>query len=170
MEPMPKEPPFDVSNGWRGGGDGYPSFFFWCRESFLLHLSLLSHLLFPNQQRTLNKLPTELRCIKFVNKHRLSMRINWHQTCKDVYATCTYSNWASILHTTVGGWVPIHQGWGPWNRARSSAARQATANQDDWARSEKTPPQKKKKNSTIVQKLAFPFSTFLLKILLFRLD
>ncbi len=29
----------------------------------------------PNQQRTLNKLPPELRCRKFVNMHRLSMEI-----------------------------------------------------------------------------------------------
>ncbi len=28
----------------------------------------------PNQQRTHNKLPTELRCRNFVNKHRLSIR------------------------------------------------------------------------------------------------
>ncbi len=34
----------------------------------------------PNQQRTLNKLPTELRCGHFVDKHRLSMQIR-HQTC-----------------------------------------------------------------------------------------
>ncbi len=30
----------------------------------------------PNQQRTLNKLPTDLRCRNFVNKHRLSIRIS----------------------------------------------------------------------------------------------
>ncbi len=29
----------------------------------------------PNQQRTLNKLPTELRCRNFANKHRLSVQI-----------------------------------------------------------------------------------------------
>ncbi len=31
--------------------------------------------LLPNQQRTLNKLPTELRCRNFANKHRLSIQI-----------------------------------------------------------------------------------------------
>ena len=31
--------------------------------------------LLPNQQHTLNKLSTELRCRNFVNKHRLSMQI-----------------------------------------------------------------------------------------------
>ncbi len=43
----------------------------------------------PNQQRTLNKLPTELRCRNFVVKHRLSMQIGG-QACKrrvrNVYA------------------------------------------------------------------------------------
>ncbi len=29
----------------------------------------------PNQQRTLNKLPTGLRCRNFVNKHRLSIQV-----------------------------------------------------------------------------------------------
>ena len=32
------------------------------------------HFTAPNQQRTLNKLPTELRCRDFVNNHRLSMQ------------------------------------------------------------------------------------------------
>ncbi len=37
----------------------------------------------PNQQRTLNKLPTELRRRNFVNKHRPSMQIgaNHARTC-----------------------------------------------------------------------------------------
>ena len=52
----------------------------------------------PNQQRTLNKLPPELRCRNFEHTNR-------RQMCKNVYATWTYSNWASILHSTVGGWV-----------------------------------------------------------------
>ena len=30
---------------------------------------------------------------------------NGRQTCKNVYAMFMYYNWASILHTTVGGWV-----------------------------------------------------------------
>ena len=58
----------------------------------------------PNQQRTLNKLPPELRCRSFVDNHWLSMRVG-AQTCKNVYATCAYSDWAPILHATVAGWV-----------------------------------------------------------------
>ncbi len=27
------------------------------------------------------------------------------QVCKNMHAMCTYSNWVSILHTTIGGWV-----------------------------------------------------------------
>ena len=57
----------------------------------------------PNQQHTLNKLPTELRCRIFFNKHRLSVQIVAKRAkacmqCKNVYASCT----------TVGGW-----GWLP---------------------------------------------------------
>ena len=40
----------------------------------------------------------------FVNEHRLSMRIG-AKTCKNVRATCMYSDRASILHTTGGGWA-----------------------------------------------------------------
>ncbi len=36
---------------------------------------LCCQLLLPNQQRTLNKLPSELRCRNFVNKHRLNIQI-----------------------------------------------------------------------------------------------
>ncbi len=42
----------------------------------------------PNQQRTLSKLPTELRRRNFVNKRRLSMQIGT-QTCENTCATCT---------------------------------------------------------------------------------
>ncbi len=46
----------------------------------------------PNQQqRTLNELPTELRCRNFDYKHRLSIQIDV-QTCKNVCAMRTYSN------------------------------------------------------------------------------
>ena len=57
-------------------------------------------------KRTLNKLPTELRCRKL-----LLISTNWAyksapNACENVCATCTiYSNWASILHTTIAGWV-----------------------------------------------------------------
>ncbi len=58
----------------------------------------------PNQQRTLHKLPTELRCRNFVTKHRLSIQI-CAKRAKNVCATCICTNGASIFHTTVGGWV-----------------------------------------------------------------
>ncbi len=45
----------------------------------------LCSVLQPNQQRTLNKPLTELRCRNFVDKHRLSMQIG-AQMCKNVYA------------------------------------------------------------------------------------
>ncbi len=61
----------------------------------------------PNQQRTLNKLPTELRRRNFVNKHRLSVRIDAKTCKKRVRNTYTYSDRAPILHTTVGGWEPL---------------------------------------------------------------
>ncbi len=38
----------------------------------------------PDQRRTLNGLPPELRCRNFVDKHRPSMRIG-RQTCRNVY-------------------------------------------------------------------------------------
>ena len=55
----------------------------------------------PNQQRTLNKLTTWALMQK-----TLSIINNW--ACKsvpNVHGTCTCSNRASILHTTVAGWV-----------------------------------------------------------------
>ena len=60
----------------------------------------------PNQQRTLSKLPPELRCGNFVDKHRLSMQIG-AKHAKNGCATCTYSDGASILRATVGGWVRV---------------------------------------------------------------
>ncbi len=45
-----------------------------------------------------------------VTKHRLSIQVG-ARTCKNMYATCIYSNWASILHTTVGGWVRCISGF-----------------------------------------------------------
>ncbi len=38
----------------------------------------------PNQQRTLNRLPPELRCKNYVIKHRPSVQVG-SQTCKDAY-------------------------------------------------------------------------------------
>ncbi len=78
----------------------------------------------PNQQRTLNKLPTELHTQKF-----LSLSTDWacksvRSVQKKVCAMCTCSDWASILHATVGGWVlePMHtesekQTWNNWTKA-----------------------------------------------------
>ncbi len=58
----------------------------------------------PNQQQTLSKLLTELRGRNFVTKHRLSIQVG-AKRAKNVYGMCKYSDWASILHATVGGWV-----------------------------------------------------------------
>ncbi len=62
----------------------------------------------PNQQRTLNKLPTELRCGNFVNKHRLSTQIGAKRakTCVKFGHTPTET---LILHTTVDGWAAIER-------------------------------------------------------------
>ncbi len=48
----------------------------------------------PNQQRSLNKLPTELQWRNFVTKHPLSIHTNRCQTCKNVRMQCVpiYSN------------------------------------------------------------------------------
>ncbi len=59
----------------------------------------------PNQQRTLNKSPPDLRCGKF-----LLLSADWAckvgaKRAKNVRATCTSSNWASNLHATVAGWA-----------------------------------------------------------------
>ncbi len=54
--------------------------------NFFLFLGLQKEYSFPpNQQRTLNKLLTELPCRNFVNKHRLSRQVG----TKRVYAMCT---------------------------------------------------------------------------------
>ncbi len=60
-------------------------------------------LLLPNQQRTLNKLPTDLRRRNFVNNYRLTTQI-------DAKRTKTHAQHVRIptellfLHATVGGW------------------------------------------------------------------
>ena len=75
------------------------------KKNVALKLFSKKNLRLPNQQCTLNKLPTELRCRNLVNKNRLSIQIG-RQRCKNVCAICgIYSNWAFILHTTVAGWV-----------------------------------------------------------------
>ncbi len=74
--------------------------FFWQ----LCHLPL-THL--PNYQCALNILPTELQC-----KKKLLISTDWAYRLPNVQKhacnVCVcymYSNWAFILHTTVGGWV-----------------------------------------------------------------
>ena len=44
----------------------------------------------PDQQRTLNNLPIELRCRNLVTEHRLHEHANRCQRCKKVYATCVF--------------------------------------------------------------------------------
>ena len=53
----------------------------------------------PNQQHTLNKLPTELRCSEFVNQHRLSIQIGAKRAKTCMQCVYVYSNSDSILHT-----------------------------------------------------------------------
>ena len=66
--------------------------------------NLLGHILLPNQQRTLHKLPTELRCRNFVRKHRLSVQIGAERA-----KTCTQRvhipTELPFLPATVGGWA-----------------------------------------------------------------
>ena len=64
---------------------------FHTNNTSLIDFRLMSPL--PNQQRTLNKLPTELQCRTFVNKHRLSLQI-WCQTCKRM---CLHAMCSTIL-------------------------------------------------------------------------
>ena len=93
----------------------------------------------PNQQRTLNKLSSELRCRKFVNKHWLSIKIG-AKMCKKTcvqrvciptelpfsmpplvvgYRACEIrmhcvGTRASIVHCTLVGWernLPHRQRW-----------------------------------------------------------
>ncbi len=59
----------------------------------------------PNQQRTqlinfLLSSDTEILLLITPSEHA-----NWCQTCKNVYAMCTCSDWAFIVHATLGGWV-----------------------------------------------------------------
>ena len=62
----------------------------------------LSHKGYP----TNNAQRLSFQCSDSVNKHRLSLQIQRQICVKNVYAMCTYySSWASILLTTVGGWV-----------------------------------------------------------------
>ncbi len=50
----------------------------------------------PDQQRTLNKLPTQIRCRNSATEHRLG-HTNQSQTCRNVCAMCTSSNRVSIF-------------------------------------------------------------------------
>ena len=58
----------------------------------------------PNQQRTLNKLPTELRCRSFVNKHQLSTQIGAKRAKKTCMLCVHIPTELPLLHATVGGW------------------------------------------------------------------
>ncbi len=69
-----------------------PPFFCPWKSRFLGGLLLLKRQPqgIPNQQRTFDEFPTELRCGNVVNKHRLSIQIG-AKRAKNVYAMCTYS-------------------------------------------------------------------------------
>ncbi len=60
---------------------------------------------FSQQQQTLNKLPPELRC-RHSCYYSPTEHTNRRQNVqKNMYATCIYFDRASILHTTIAGWV-----------------------------------------------------------------
>ncbi len=61
----------------------------------------------PNQQHTLNKLPTELRCRNFVSEHRPSMQICAKRAKTSTQSACIPAE-LPFLHVTVGGWVDAH--------------------------------------------------------------
>ncbi len=55
----------------------------------------------PNQQRTLNKLPTDPRCRNFANKRQLRMQVGGRSA-----ETCTQGvQYIPTDLTTVGGWA-----------------------------------------------------------------
>ena len=64
------------------------------RSSHLPPVSVVSWDTQPTQQRTLDKLPAELRCRNFVDKHRLRVQVGASNVQKknNVHATCTYSD------------------------------------------------------------------------------
>ncbi len=78
---------FGLLTGGRGGGGGRIQLRVYWIQFLSVFFTLLGHketsnlailttlAYFPNRQRTLNKLPTELQCRNFVNKHRLSTKI-----------------------------------------------------------------------------------------------
>ncbi len=75
----------------------------------------------PNQQRTLSKLPTELRHRNFCQQGPTE-QTSRHQTGKNVHALRTYSNRATVLRTTVGGWEGVRL---PSNVAREKEIRES---------------------------------------------
>ncbi len=83
----------------------------------------------PNQQRTLSmnfRLSSDAET--FANKHRPSMQIGAKRAKRDVCATCTHSDRASILHTTAGGWAGSQRSTSPQTlqQTRSQGSRQAS--------------------------------------------
>ncbi len=61
-------------------------------------------MLLPNQQLTLNKLPTEPRRRHFVTEHRLSVRIGAKRAKMCMHCVHIPTE-LPFLHTTVDGWV-----------------------------------------------------------------
>ncbi len=61
----------------------------------------------PNQQRTLSKLPTELRCRNFVNKHQLSIQGSTKRAKTCLHCVCIPTE-LLFLHAIVGGWDKWH--------------------------------------------------------------
>ncbi len=82
--------------------------------SFCNSFCTLELLHVPNQQRTLNELPTELRCQKFVNKHRLSSK-KIGAKCVKTCMQCVYTVFQLSLH------FAYHRWWlGKWDYPTST--------------------------------------------------
>ncbi len=69
------------------------------------HIAIMTIFILPNQQCFLHKLSTALRCRNIVNKHWLSMYVQIGAKCAKTCTDMQCSNWVSILHTPIGGWV-----------------------------------------------------------------
>ncbi len=65
--------------------------------------------LLPNQQRTLNELPTELRCRNFVNKHRLGIQ-NVQKCVRIVYMVCIPTKLPFCIPPLVVGYYSFYCG------------------------------------------------------------
>ena len=86
---------------WRRQRESLSILFLWQRPVCALWVVQSPY---PTNNALFSKLPPELRCRNFVDKCRLSIQIDAKRAKTRVhYVVC--SDWASILHSAVGGWV-----------------------------------------------------------------